>query len=107
MKGGADPEVRSPSLLGQRQVSSEPRAQQRPVGNMNALMYAARQGCALCAKYLIEGGANPSAADPENTTALQYALLSMNFDTAKEIILGGAEVKPLGLVGSLASLCTG
>ena len=92
VKGGADPEIRTPSLLGQRQVSSEPRAQQRPVGNMNALMYAARQGCAPCAKYLIEGGANPSAADPENTTALQYALLSMNFDTAKEIILGGAEV---------------
>jgi ankyrin repeat protein len=92
MKAGADPEIRSPSALGQRQVSSEPRAQQRPVGNMNALMYAARQGCAPCAKYLIEGGANPSAADPENTTALQYALLSLNFDTAKEIILGGAEV---------------
>jgi ankyrin repeat protein len=92
LKGGADPEIRTPSNLGQRQVSSEPRAQQRPVGNMNALMYAARQGCALCAKYLIAGGANPSAADPENTTALQYALLSMNFDTAKEIILGGAEV---------------
>jgi uncharacterized protein len=91
MKAGADPEIRTPSNLGQRQVSSEPRAQQRPVGNMNALMYAARQGCALCARYLIEGGANPSAADPENTTALQYALLSMNFDAAKEIILGGAE----------------
>lgn len=92
LKGGADPEIRTPSNLGQRQVSSEPRAQQRPVGNMNALMYAARQGCALCAKYLIAGGANPSVSDPENTTALQYALLSMNFDTAKEIILGGAEV---------------
>jgi uncharacterized protein len=92
MKGGADPEIRTPSNLGQRQVSSEPRAQQRPVGNMNALMYAARQGCALCAKYLIEGGANPSVSDPENTTALQYAILSMNFDTAREIILGGAEV---------------
>jgi ankyrin repeat protein len=92
MKAGADPEIRTPSNLGQRQVSAEPRAQQRPVGNMNALMYAARQGCALCAKHLIEGGADPSVSDPENTTALQYALLSMNFDTAKEIILGGAEV---------------
>src|SRR5690606_1539425 len=40
----------------------------------------------------IEGGADPGAADPENTTALQYALLSLNFDAAKEIILGGAEV---------------
>jgi ankyrin repeat protein len=92
LKGGADPEIRTPSNLGQRQVSNEPRAQQRPVGNMNALMYAARQGCALCARYLIEGGANPSAMDPENTDALQYALLSLNFDAAKEIILGGAEV---------------
>ena len=92
MKARADPELRSKSNLGQRQVSAEPRAQQRPVGNMNALMYAARQGCALCARYLLEGGANPSAADPENTTALQYALLSLNFDTAKVIIEGGAEV---------------
>ena len=92
IKGGADPEIRTPSNLGQRQVSSEPRAQQRPVGNMNALMYAARQGCALCVRYLLQGGADPSASDPENTTALQYALLSMNFDAAKELILGGAEV---------------
>lgn len=92
LKAKADPEIRSKSNLGQRQVSAEPRAQQRPVGNMNALMYAARQGCALCAKYLIDGGANPSAADPENTTALQYALLSLNFDAAKVIIEGGAEV---------------
>jgi ankyrin repeat protein len=92
MKAKADPELRSKSNLGQRQVSAEPRAQQRPVGNMNALMYAARQGCALCARYLIEGGANPSASDPENTTALQYALLSLNFDAAKVIIEGGAEV---------------
>jgi ankyrin repeat protein len=92
VKAGADPEIRSKSNLGQRQVSAEPRAQQRPVGNMNALMYAARQGCAQCARYLIAGGANPSACDPENTTALQYALLSLNFDTAKVIIEGGAEV---------------
>jgi uncharacterized protein len=92
LKAKADPEIRSRSNLGQRQVTSEPRAQQRPVGNMNALMYAARQGCSLCAKYLIAGGANPSAADPENTTALQYAVLSLNFDAAKVIIEGGAEV---------------
>lgn len=92
LRAGADPEIRSKSNLGQHQVSSEPRAQQRPVGNMNALMYAARQGCAQCAKYLLDAGANPSAADPENTTALQYALLSMNFDTAKLIIEAGAEV---------------
>jgi uncharacterized protein len=92
MKAKADPEIRSKSNLGQRQVSAEPRAQQRPVGNMNALMYAARQGCTLCVKYLLDGGANPSAADPENTTALQYALLSMNFDAAKLIIEAGAEV---------------
>jgi len=92
LKAKADPEIRSKSNLGQRQVSAEPRAQQRPVGNMNALMYAARQGCTECVRYLIEGGANPSAADPENTTALQYALLSMNFDAAKLIIEGGAEV---------------
>ncbi len=29
MKAKADPEIRTPSLLGQRQVSAEPRAQQR------------------------------------------------------------------------------
>jgi uncharacterized protein len=92
MKAKADPEIRSKSNLGQRQVSAEPRAQQRPVGNMNALMFAARQGCTLCVKYLLAGGANPSAADPENTTALHYALLSMNFDAAKLIIESGAEV---------------
>jgi uncharacterized protein len=92
MKHKADPEIRTLSNLGQRQVSAEPRAQQRPVGSMNALMYAARQGCTLCAKYLLDGGADPSAADPENTTALQYALLSMSFDAAKLIIEAGAEV---------------
>src|SRR6185312_1509179 len=35
------------------QISSEPRAQYRPVGGLNAMLYAARDGCYECVEALI------------------------------------------------------
>src|SRR5262249_49302996 len=56
------------------QITSEPRAQYRPVGGLTALLYAARGGCAECIDALIEAGADVNAPTPEGVTALMLAL---------------------------------
>src|SRR5690606_23732270 len=74
LQHGADPNARSAVNNWERQVSAEPREHFRPVGGMTALMYAAREGCAECARLLIEAGADPDLGDPRNVTPLNNAL---------------------------------
>ena len=45
------------------QVTSEPRTQYRPVGGLNALMYAIRGGCYSCVEQLVAAGANVNFPD--------------------------------------------
>ena len=73
-------------------VSTEPRAGYRAAGGFTPLLYAAREGCMLCAKYLIDGGANIDMHDPEGITPLIMAVHNMRFDTAAYLIKAGADV---------------
>ena len=45
------------------QITSEPRAQYRPVGGLTALLYAARDGCYDCVEALIAAGADVNLPD--------------------------------------------
>ncbi len=56
------------------QISSEPRAQYRPVGGLTAMLYAARNGCYDCVEALIGGGADVNVPTPEGVTPLMIAL---------------------------------
>jgi uncharacterized protein len=56
------------------QLSSEPRAQYRPVGGLTALLYAVRNGCADCVAALIGAGANVNVPTPEGVTPLMVSL---------------------------------
>src|SRR5262245_45862243 len=47
------------------QITSEPRAQYRPVGGLTALLYAARDGCYECVEALIGAGADINMPTPE------------------------------------------
>jgi ankyrin repeat protein len=73
-------------------VSGEKRRQYRPFGGMTALMYAAREGCAECARALVEGGADPDLGDNRNVRPLLVALDNLNFDTANYLIEAGASL---------------
>jgi len=88
----ADPNTRSYSNLFSRQVTAEPRVQARPVGGFTPLLYAARQGCVECAKYLLEGGADVNLTDPRGVTPLIMATENFHFDLAKLLIDKGANV---------------
>ena len=91
---GAHAEVNARSLINthRRQVTGEPRAQARPPGGMTALLYAARQGCLACVRYLAEGHADLNLADPEGITPMLIATENFNFDIAAYLIKHGADV---------------
>lgn len=80
-------------------VSPEPRAGPRAPGGWTPLLYAAREGCADCAKALIEGGADLDMPDPEGITPLIMAVTNMHFDTAAVLIKSGANVDKWDLWG--------
>ncbi len=90
LEHGADTEARSAVNDWPRQMSAEPREMFRPLGGMTALMYAAREGCAECARALVEGGADPDAGDPRNVTPLLNALNNLHFDVAAVLLDAGA-----------------
>ena len=72
------------------QVSSEPRAQYRPVGGLTALLYASRDGCYDCVEALIKSGADVNVPTPEGVTPLMVALDNDQNDVAKLLLDRGA-----------------
>jgi len=88
----ADPNARSTYNIFRRQVTAEPRVQARPAGGFTPLLYAARQGCLECAKYLVEAGADVNMTDPRGVTPLIMATENFHFDLAKLLIERGANV---------------
>jgi ankyrin repeat protein len=89
---GADVNARSQVNNWQIQVTAEPRAIYRPAGGFTPLLYAAREGCAECAKHLAEGGADLNMTDPDGATPLLMSILNANFDVAEYLIRKGANV---------------
>jgi ankyrin repeat protein len=85
-------EVNARSLVNdwERQVTAEPRSQARPAGGFTPLLYAARRGCAECARALVEGGADVNLADPFGVTPLLMATQNFSFDTAAYLLSKGA-----------------
>jgi ankyrin repeat protein len=73
-------------------VSAERRRQYRPFGGLTALLYAAREGCAECARALVEGGADIDLVGSRGVTPLMMALDNLHFDTAKYLLEAGAAV---------------
>jgi uncharacterized protein len=72
------------------QITSEPRAQYRPVGGLTALLYAARGGCYDCVESLIGAGADVNLPTPEGVTPLMLALDNDHNDVAKLLLDRGA-----------------
>jgi ankyrin repeat protein len=87
-----DASVKSRSLYSDwpSQISSEPRAQYRPVGGLTALLYAARNGCYDCVDSLLRAGADPNTPTPEGVTALMLAIDNERREVAKLLLDRGA-----------------
>src|SRR5262249_5973134 len=71
-------------------ISSEPRAQYRPVGGLTALLYAGRNGCYDCVEALIGAGADVNVPTPEGVTPLMVALDNDHNDVARLLLDRGA-----------------
>lgn len=72
------------------QITSEPRAQYRPTGGLTPLLYAARSGCAECARAMLDAGADVNQPNPDGVTPLIVAIDNFRFDTAKLLLERGA-----------------
>ncbi len=87
---GADVKARALYMDWPNQLSSEPRAQYRPVGGLTALLYAARNGCADCVASLVGAGADVNVPTPEGVTPLMIALDNDHNDVAALLLDRGA-----------------
>jgi ankyrin repeat protein len=72
------------------QITSEPRAQYRPVGGLTALLYAARDGCYDCAEAMIAAGADVNVPTPEGVSPLMIAIDNEHNDVARLLLDHGA-----------------
>jgi uncharacterized protein len=87
---GARADARSAVNDWPRQVTAEPRRMYRPFGGLTPLLFAAREGCAECARRLLDGGADPDLSDPKGVTPLFLAIDNLHFDTAEVLLEAGA-----------------
>jgi len=83
---GADVKPRALYTDWPNQITSEPRAQYRPVGGLTALLYAARDGCYDCVEALIGAGADVNVPSPEGVTPLMLALDNQHNGVAKLLL---------------------
>jgi ankyrin repeat protein len=87
---GADVRPRALYSDWPNQISSEPRAQYRPVGGLTALLYASRNGCYDCVEELVGSGADVNVPTPEGVTPLMVALDNDHNDIARLLLDRGA-----------------
>jgi len=92
LRHGARVNERSAIRQWPRKVTAEPRPQNRPQGGLTPLLFAAREGCAECARALVEAGASIDLADPDTISPLLMATLNARFDVAAYLIRAKANV---------------
>ena len=86
----AEADARSLINTNLRQITSEPRRQYRPAGGLTALLFAARQGCTDCVKFLVEAGADKNLTDPDGVSPMLMAIDNFHFDVAAYLLAKGA-----------------
>jgi ankyrin repeat protein len=89
---GADVKPRAMYSDWDSQITSEPRAQYRPVGGLNAMLYAARSGCYECVEDLISAGAEVNLPTPEGVSPLMIAIDNEHNEVAKLLMDKGADI---------------
>lgn len=84
----------------QRRVTAEGRPKNMNHGGFTPLLYAAREGCIECAKFLIKAKADINLPDPDGTTPLILALMNMRFNMATYLVQAGADVNKWDFYGN-------
>src|SRR6185312_10305729 len=97
---GADVDARGIVRNWERKVITEPRPKDLNQGGFTPMIYAAREGCTECAKYLVAGGADLNIQDPHGDTPLLMSMMNMHFAFAKFMVEAGADVNTLPTKGN-------
>jgi len=92
IKAGADVNARGKVRNWQRKMTAEPRPKDMNKGGFTPLLYAAREGCIDCARYLVKAGADLEAGDPDRVTPLILSIINLHWDLAAELVRWGADV---------------
>jgi uncharacterized protein len=87
---GADVHKRATHFDWSSQMTSEPRGQYRPSGGLTPLLYAARGGCVVCVRALLEAGADSNLPSPDGVTPLLVAIDNFQFAVANQLLDAGA-----------------
>jgi ankyrin repeat protein len=72
-----------------------------PDGGLTALHHAARENAIETARVLIDNGADLDILDPQDISALRFAIINANLDLAKMLVEGGANINDGALVDLL------
>jgi ankyrin repeat protein len=96
---GADVDARSIVRDYQRHVTAEGRPKNLDSGGFTPLLYAARENCGACVSVLLEHHADTNLSDPDGVSPLLVAILNANWDVARQLILGGADVNQWDIFG--------
>lgn len=99
---GADVDGRSALQHWERQRTLEPRDKWLPEGGLTPLLFAAREGCAECARVLLDAKADINVVDPDQQSALIIALINGQYDAAAVLIERGIDVNMQDKVGRTA-----
>ena len=96
---GADVNAHGMIHQWERKTITEPRPKDMNKGGFTPLLYAAREGCVDCVRYLMEAKADPELQDPDGMTALNMALLNQHYSVASYLIKAGADLDRWDLFG--------
>jgi uncharacterized protein len=96
---GADVNARSIDRDYQRHVTAEGRPKSLDSGGLTPLLYAARENCTACVDVLLQNKADPDLPDPDGVSPLLVAIMNANWDLAKQLIDGGADVNQWDIYG--------
>jgi ankyrin repeat protein len=96
---GAAVDARSAHRDYQRHVTAEGRPKSLDTGGLTPLLYAARENCLACVDVLLAQGADIDLPDPDGVSPLHVAILNANWDLARKLIEGGADVNQWDIYG--------
>src|SRR5437867_7973190 len=96
---GADVNARSIDRDYQRHVTAEGRPKNLDSGGLTPLLYADRENCLACVEVLLHHGADIDLPDPDGVSPLVLAIMNVNWDLAKQLILAGADVNQWDMFG--------
>jgi ankyrin repeat protein len=96
---GADVNARATVRHFERHITVEQRYKNTHTGGLTPLLYAIRENCKACVDELIAHKADILLPDPDGIAPLTLAMMTGNWDIAKQLLDAGADVNQWDIYG--------